>query len=97
MHGLRRDKWVGNAHDENQEKKQEKPRTYTMTSAELKLLRLRLTFLSPGWPVFFEAGTTTVDALFVIHVSHSTPCGSLSTFFALAFDVMFTSLSVDAW
>lgn len=72
------------------------PHTYTTTSAELKLLRRRLTFLSPGRPVSFEAGTTTVDALFAIHVSHSTPCGSLSTFFALVFGGIFTSLIVDA-
>jgi len=79
-------------HNGRQERMQ-KDHTYTMTSAELKLLLLRLTFLNPGRPVVFEAGTTTLAALFVIQVSHNI---SFSAFFA-AVDGKLTSLRVDTW
>ena len=45
---------------------------HAITSAELKLLRLRLTLLSPGRPDLV-AGTMTTDALFVIHASDVVP------------------------
>lgn len=45
---------------------------HATTSAELKLLRLRLTLLNPG-RADFVAGTTTADALFVIHASDAVP------------------------
>ena len=45
---------------------------HATTSAELKLLRLRLTLLSPGRSDLV-AGNTTTDALFVIHASDVVP------------------------
>jgi len=82
-----------NGSQEGMQKDHHVQHTYTMTSAELKLLLLRLTFLKPGRPVVFEAGTTTLAALFVIQVSHNTPWGSFSAFFA----AILTSLRVDTW
>lgn len=45
---------------------------HAITSAELKLLRLRLTLLSPG-RADFVAGITTADVLFLIHASDVVP------------------------
>lgn len=61
---------------------------HATTSAELKLLRLRRTLLSPG-RADFVAGTTTADALFVIQASDVVPA-RLTVAFA-------TSLKDDVW
>jgi len=45
---------------------------HATTSAELKLLRLRLTLLSPG-RADFVAGTITADGLLVSHASDVLP------------------------
>lgn len=59
------------------------------TSAELKLLRLRLTLLSPG-RADFVAGTTTAEAFVVIQASEAAPP-------RLRVAALATSLSDDTW
>jgi len=70
--------------------------THTITSAALKLLLRRLTLLSPGRPVVFEAGSTTADALFVIHASDGITGDPFPAFFPpVAVDTL-ASLNDDA-
>ena len=71
--------------------------TYTITSAALKLLLRRLILLRPGRPVVFEVGSTTTDALFVIHASDSIAGDPFPAFFPPVVGEILTSLNDDVW
>src|SRR6266550_884103 len=90
--------WQGYARrTENKNKCGSQSTTHTITSAALKLLLRRLTLLSPGRPVVFEAGSTTADALFVIHASDGITGDAFPAFFPpVAVDTL-ASLNDDAW
>lgn len=76
---------------ERRPEKAESGAIYAITSAELKLLRLRLTFLSPGRSDL-DPGLTTAAAFVFIHASD---VGAVVPFLRVA--LVATSLSDDVW